>query len=287
MSKKKIIYILGAGRSGTTLLEILLGNVSTIFSCGELNRYPKRRGIPPQRDIASPPYQFWQHVKAQLPSSEEDIIQLEALHYQYEYHSGLIRNLLGLQNRKPHIQYSTFIRRLYNAIFNTIPETIITDSSKYPGRALELAKLLSDEYELLFIYIKRNPINVVRSFAKKDIEQPSKNWLSANIYYFFVNLLCQYVLHKLEKQHKTVQVTYEELVNHPRAMLTTIQQAFQIDLTDVMTKLEQGQALDTGYLFDGNRIRLKESIRLTPSDSAVPYSLADKMTQFINYPLYR
>ena len=41
-----IIYIIGSGRSGTTLLDILLGNGNNIFSAGELNRFTKRNGIP-------------------------------------------------------------------------------------------------------------------------------------------------------------------------------------------------------------------------------------------------
>ncbi len=46
MRKFKIIYIIGAGRSGTTLLDIILGNEDSFFSSGELNRYLKREGIP-------------------------------------------------------------------------------------------------------------------------------------------------------------------------------------------------------------------------------------------------
>ena len=45
---QKIVYIMGAGRSGTTLLDIMLGNNPGIFSAGELNRFPVRDGIPPE-----------------------------------------------------------------------------------------------------------------------------------------------------------------------------------------------------------------------------------------------
>ena len=45
-TQKKIIFIMGAGRSGTTILDIALGNADGVFSCGELNRYPVRKGIP-------------------------------------------------------------------------------------------------------------------------------------------------------------------------------------------------------------------------------------------------
>ena len=42
---------MGAGRSGTTLLDILLGNGDGFVSCGELNRFPRHQGHPPLVDL--------------------------------------------------------------------------------------------------------------------------------------------------------------------------------------------------------------------------------------------
>ncbi len=42
----KIIYIMGAGRSGSTILDILLGNGEDILSCGKLRWYVAKQGIP-------------------------------------------------------------------------------------------------------------------------------------------------------------------------------------------------------------------------------------------------
>ena len=50
MKNKTLIYIIGAGRSGTTLLDIVLGNNENTISLGEINRYYKRNGIPPKRN---------------------------------------------------------------------------------------------------------------------------------------------------------------------------------------------------------------------------------------------
>jgi len=41
-----VLYILGAGRSGSTLLEILLGNLDGYFSVGEIRFFWQYRGIP-------------------------------------------------------------------------------------------------------------------------------------------------------------------------------------------------------------------------------------------------
>ena len=61
----KIIYILGSGRSGTTLLDILLGNEPSFFSAGELNRIPKLDFHPhdPRDELV---LKFWEEVKKML-----------------------------------------------------------------------------------------------------------------------------------------------------------------------------------------------------------------------------
>ena len=62
MNNKKIIYIMGAGRSGTTLLDIVLGNQNTMFSCGEINRFAIRNGNPPLvKDQIK--LKFWRKIK--------------------------------------------------------------------------------------------------------------------------------------------------------------------------------------------------------------------------------
>ena len=38
MNRPKVIYIMGCGRSGTTILDIILGNHLGFLSLGELNR---------------------------------------------------------------------------------------------------------------------------------------------------------------------------------------------------------------------------------------------------------
>jgi hypothetical protein len=59
LKKKKIVYIMGLGRSGTTLMDVVLGNGQHCFSGGELCRYPLRKGIRRTTPIDSPKRQFW------------------------------------------------------------------------------------------------------------------------------------------------------------------------------------------------------------------------------------
>ena len=49
----KVIYILGAGRSGSTLLDIILGNNGGVLSCGELRKFEELSGRPRGVDAKS------------------------------------------------------------------------------------------------------------------------------------------------------------------------------------------------------------------------------------------
>ena len=74
---------------------------------------------------------------------------------------------------------------------------IVIDSSKYPGRLFQLRNL---NYKIKVIYLIREPSSVLKSFEKKNIEQPNKNWFLTIIYYFVVNLLCQTTLFLLKPE---------------------------------------------------------------------------------------
>jgi hypothetical protein len=193
---------MGAGRSGSTILDILLGNGEDILSCGELNRYISRQGKPSAwfRIENSPTAIFWKKIGTKLRDKFPDGIefsQLKKLSRKYEYHSGIFN--LGF-DKKEWSRYSHFISSLYETIFENISQSTIVDSSKYSYRALKVAEILP--YEIGFIYLKRDPRGVVESFAK-GILIP-KPWLSANLYYLLNNLLCQFAVYRLKRKHKVV-----------------------------------------------------------------------------------
>ena len=45
-SNPDLIYVLGAGRSGTTLLDVVLGSAAGAFSCGEIRKFLQLDGRP-------------------------------------------------------------------------------------------------------------------------------------------------------------------------------------------------------------------------------------------------
>jgi len=278
---KKIVYIMGAGRSGTTLLDILLGNNPGIFSGGELNRFPKKNGVPPGATDEDPKSLFWNEFKSKLPGQwqQKPFSDIQRLCSSFEYHTAITRVLFPWFNNS-FKHYRSLVVSFFDTLAPMVPAPVLIDSSKYPLRGYHLARML--DYEMTYVYVKRNPLDVVQSFAKKDVEQPRKGWLMTNLYLLWVNLLCLYVLKKINGRHHAVTVSYDELVAEPEKTLNNIGKKLLIDVSHSVDLIQQKKSFKPGMLFDGNRIRLQKEIFLKGGKSETkPEGIKDKITLLI------
>jgi hypothetical protein len=275
--KNKVIYIIGSGRSGTTLLDILLGNADDIFSAGELNRYTERNGVPTDVNCKEAGI-FWNEILNGL--SKENLlspINYSLLSRKFEHHFALFRSIVN--DKKSWNDYSIYQQKFFNILFQKVNsefnKNIIIDSSKYPLRGYYLSKILGNS--ISYIYIKRNPLAVVESFGKKDVEQAPKNRLMANLYLLGSNGIATSVIKKIYKTNAVSTVFYEDLLNDPISVLSEIETGLNISLENSKKLIMQEQPLKVGYLFDGNRLRLEKEIKLKKANhSYKPKSITDK-----------
>src|SRR5690349_15916974 len=72
-ARPQVIYVMGAGRSGSTTLGIALGNCGGVFYAGELDNWLVRSGVPQVEDEER--MCFWEKVRAEL----EDLGRASAL----------------------------------------------------------------------------------------------------------------------------------------------------------------------------------------------------------------
>ena len=64
--KPKIIYIMGCGRSGTTILGYILGNGEKACDLGELIDFIKREGQPNGFGLETENGQFWHTIRQRM-----------------------------------------------------------------------------------------------------------------------------------------------------------------------------------------------------------------------------
>lgn len=239
---------MGTGRSGSTLLDVFLGNNDNTISLGEINRFPDHEGVPPGRDKTSPVYSFWNSVREDLEENSNIDYKLQnQLARKNEYHTAAFRLNVG----KSHQDYCHFTRLLYKAISKHTAEKILIESSKYPLRALHISRILKDtSVNIVFIYLKRNPVNVVTSFQKKNLEQPFKGFWASNVYYFVVNLLCMRTRHIVRKQgYKVLNLKYEDFIANPLDILNKVNSTTELDFTSLKDRVAKNERLKTGFLF--------------------------------------
>jgi hypothetical protein len=283
--KKTLIYIIGAGRSGTTLLDIILGNNTESISLGEVNRLYKREGIPPKRAKDDKVNEFWKEITNSLDQTDLSYLELADLFHNNEYHSAFLKSIFKNSN----LLYRQNLNHQYDVLKTKTEQSILIESSKYPVRALNISEYVSkDNYIIKYIYLKKDPTKVVKSFQKNDLEQPSKSFFSANLYYLLVNLLCVLTVKILKfRNHKVSIIKYEDLLIDSKGILKKLSDDLDVDFSILEDKLEYNKLLKTGYLFDGNRIRLKETLTLRVSDKIVIKNGNYYFTRIFNYIVYR
>ena len=181
-------------------------------------------------------------------------------------------------------KYNEFIKDFYEILQDSVNENTLIESSKYPLRALRLSRLFKGE--LCFIYLQKDPAAVVRSFQKPNVEQPPKGFVLANLYYFVSNAYCSIVSLILKnKGFILIKVRYEDLIEDPEQTLIKIGDYLKLDFSDLIMKISKKEPINIGFLFDGNRIRLKPSLILNHK-TIKHNSLKDKLSRLINSPFY-
>jgi len=149
MNRPKVIYIMGCGRSGTTILDIILGNHSGFLSLGELNNamdaWNKKKqvcscGLPVRQ------CRIWKNVGHICFRSDSGGEYYKISKYQkdIERQISIIKHILGLYDPSMIHEYHSYIYNIFRLLEESSSAKAIIDSSKSVGRALALLKKCQD-----------------------------------------------------------------------------------------------------------------------------------------------
>ncbi|MDP9439576.1 MAG: sulfotransferase, partial [Actinomycetota bacterium] len=235
----KVLYIMGSGRSGSTVLDIVLGNHPVMESVGELTNLPRSGwgGAPVTRSsicacgrrVADCP--FWSAVRREWVArvGEEGAARYPTLRASFERYRRLPRLLAELRRPSDRFrEYGGLTRALFEAIRATSGKEVVVDSSKNPLRALALSD--TPGVDLRLIHLTRDARGVVASRKKafkkdegaglaRDIK-PQPVWSSAALWIFF-NLLSELACRRVGPE-KSVRVRYEAFAQRPAVTLKAI-----------------------------------------------------------------
>jgi hypothetical protein len=250
VERPKVLYVMGAGRSGSTVLGVTLGNCEDVFYAGELDAWLVRSGAP-LLDGAERT-RFWAEVRDQVDGAA-DLFGREAQRA-LERSVSVFRIHKWPVRRRLRQRYRRIAQDVYAAIARTAGASHVVDTSHYPLRARELQALSGVDFYLL--YLMRDPQSVVASFNRTDVVQYTKSTLTTNVYLWLTNFISVLVFLR-QRRDRRLFVRYEDFVTDPAGVVRAI-----LNVADSPAALPDFTSLRTGMPLLGNRLIRSEVIAL-------------------------
>jgi hypothetical protein len=225
--KIKVLYILGGGHSGSTILSLILGTAAEVFNAGELKLYNQHfnpsssrwNKINPScmcgKDALECP--FWQQV-AQI-SPDLNIFYQPGLR---GYSTQLFRWISHLNRQNTNDDYLLFSNTLTTAKSFKPSLTYILDMSKSLPRYLHIKS--NPNIEIATFFLIRDGFGYLNSYRKRH----QKGFLRWIVQWAMVNLsvFCFLKLSKEPYYH----LSYNKLCLNPEKYLKEINQFFDISI---------------------------------------------------------
>jgi hypothetical protein len=259
-ARPQVLYVMGAGRSGSTVFGVTLGNCEGVFYAGELDAWLGRSGVPQLEDPER--LRFWSRVREGVPAAQE--LFGRECERTIDRSLSLLRVHRWPRRRRLRGPYRRVAESLYRSLARVGGTNAIVDTSHYPLRAHELQRIPGIELHIL--YLMRDPRSVATSFNNKDVAQYTKSTLATNVYLWLTTLLAIAVFLRQPRERRLF-VRYEDFVADPQAVLA-----------DVLARVE-GSAppadlatLRTGMAFQGNRLLHTQTLALRRSGGRAPFA---------------
>jgi hypothetical protein len=287
----KIIYIVGDGRSGSTLLDSVLNNTEKSISIGEFSRFWTRyiegtSNCGCGKNICH--CDLWSKIikETELKFSIS-LGDIEKRIFQLRYFKNF-KNIDKFINDPEWREFCNLIKYVYQRIFEISESEIIIDSSKYPSWGYFLYKLnFTDFY---FIHLERRLADVANSWKKiqllpeynYDVFMPVKSNFTILKSWIKIKFLCDKI--KKEAGNKYIFVHYNFFCLHQNKFFARIESFLNIYLKKDDLKFKENHAIG------GNPMR-NNAKRLEIKNSKSDYSNLNKIEvvlfKIINYTANR
>jgi hypothetical protein len=256
----KVAYVIGTGRSGSTILGLALGSCENVLYGGELHLWLGKGGkspLPGERRA-----RFWAQVREQV---KVDADLLGPASRSLERTAALFDPRTWGAQRRLRAGYLRATEQILRATARVACVTHVVDTSHFPRRARHLQQLGGIELYLLFVV--RDPGRIVASYRDDDRDFPHFNLLTANLYMWVTYLLSVLVFLRHPRERRLL-VSYEAFLADPERALAEILR--RIDCGSPVPDLS---SLGTGVAFQGNPLLRSEVVTLKRQQPPPPVAL--------------
>tara|TARA_R110002072_G_scaffold89232_4_gene199952 strand:+ start:79067 stop:79948 length:882 start_codon:yes stop_codon:yes gene_type:complete len=265
----KLVYIAGYSRSGSTVLDILLGDHGDIFSCGELTYYFQDAQNPSRLCACGAQYQnceIWSAVSSDLPDAEATLRKVESRGF-------------SKVNATSKARYAKLMKPFLTQVRAASDCRVLIDSSKNAKDAAFRLGALNDiaGEQVYVIHLVRDCFSTIGSYHANGSnwvqegygEEKSFLLLRSTIGWLLANLIAW----RHGRQYPYLRIRQQDFLHDPIQVLKKISAFIDEDLSDVIQKVEASELFYAGHNVGGNRVR-KEGVQIrsqTVSDAKVPF----------------
>jgi hypothetical protein len=264
-SKPRIVYVAGYGRSGSTLMDMMLGAHPDAFGMGELARIFDYT-LAGERCSCGEAYRactVWgpvlERVLAGVPGLTLE--EAAAVTRRIDARSSLIGGRLNPAGAGA-ARYAAVWRTLLAAVAERTGRSVLVDSSKSDRgngvRALALARVCG--LDVRMVHQVRDPRAVMWSLLRgsnRKLEAGEPARLPGGVLRALVGwTLANATVHAMEARGlAAVRTRYEDVVTDTAAQLARLGGPLGMELAPVAAHLAAGGALEAGHGVSGNRLR--------------------------------
>ena len=253
---KKVLYIVGLGHNGSTLLDLLLGASNRVFSSSQLNDLLAPY-IPDSDSIKDT---FWRKVLEQLEDGGKALgeqnrsIQLEK------------RALEFIINRSARLHYAKVNFQLLEVLSTVIDDSLIVDSSKNVSRALGL--LEGDCERIYMLHLVRDIRSYVNSYNMRQAEKGKGNrYLFPAFQWYAKNIISSLFVKRRAKYYMFMK--YEDFIQQPILEIERLEAFCSVSFSETKNVIKNRKPIfpSKRMTFRGNRILAKDEVVFDPKKS--------------------
>jgi hypothetical protein len=277
-SRVKVIYVVGYGRSGSTILDTVLGSFDDVEGVGELNKLVKGAVI--HREYCAcgqfvGECDFWNQVRYRWLGNS--CVDNEKIYYKLQQQFERVRSLVfqpftRSYQQKNHSLYRDLSTSLYQSISEISRRSAIVDSSKNLPRAYYL--LGNSNIELYIIHLVRDGRGVAHSLnqahsknlaagIQQDLE--AKSVVRTTILWVVVNLIAEWVISR-HARDKVLRVRYEDFARDPTGTVQRIGEMTGIESLR-QANIVSDTCFHSGHTVAGNRMRMSGNVAIRLNES--------------------
>jgi len=274
----KVLYIMGWGRSGSTILDNILGEVDGWFSMGEHHYFWERsvlggRSCGCGRTVQE--CEVWSKVLAIVGDVDaERIVRLQNDAVRIRHAWKLLHTRPEEIRRDPALkEYADVTARLYAAAAEVTGAGVLIDSSKRPSDAA-LLELLPG-IEPYYVQLVRDPRAVAYSWQRKkrqrDTAAPAEmvphGTLDSGVNWMVWNLAAGAVRRRAGRS-RSMLLRYEDFVREPRRAAAAIARMLGEPDAELPFEDDHTIRLGTNHTVSGNPSRFTTgSVAIKPDDA--------------------